>query len=107
MHLGARLTLRSTGMAWQSNIRFASSCPAVQAQPPRKTDFTHTPDQIWHIAAENQRTVKRLMDISHRKIEWTGAQKSKVCCALRMLSDSHSLLQPQIVGESVLHERGH
>ena len=50
----------------------------LQARPPRKTDFTHTPDQLWHIAAENQRTVKRLMDISHRRSEWIGVQESKV-----------------------------
>ena len=50
----------------------------MQARPPQKADFTHTPDQMWHIAAENQRTVKRLMDISHRRSEWVGAQESKV-----------------------------
>ena len=53
----------------------------AQARPPRKSDFTHTPDEIWHIAAENQRTVKRLMDISHRKSEWIKAQDSKVSSA--------------------------
>ncbi len=50
----------------------------MQARPPRKTDFTHTPDQVWHIAAENQRTVKRLMNISHRRSEWVGVHESKV-----------------------------
>ena len=33
---------------------------------------------MWRIAAENQRTVKRLMDISRRKSEWVGIQESKV-----------------------------
>ena len=33
---------------------------------------------MWRIAAENQRTVKLLMNISRRKSEWVGVQESKV-----------------------------
>lgn len=70
----------------------------AQARPPRKSDFTHTPDEIWHIAAENQRTVKRLMDISHRKSEWIKAQDSKVSAACAF-TGRPSTIMPQARGK--------
>lgn len=80
LHMSTMLAMLLHGGNIYSHFRPLQLChhKRPQAAAHYKSSYSHTPEQLWRIQAENARTVNRLLAINHRKVEWVDKLSTKV-----------------------------